>query len=152
MSLIKEIPKMLESKRLTRKMTILDPDDRLGLPRLEFEIASLGDKRLSSLTDAYTKKKGTSAAEIIDFRKAVCHEVVKDWSGMCTENARRLCLVLAEHPELIDENVPRDWPFDPDDLQFIAEHMPIVTFNDILNESLDVNAFAKEELAKTKKS
>lgn len=153
MSLIKEIPKALEAKRLTRWVTVLDPDDRLSLPRLEFEIQGLGDKRLTSLTDTHSKKgKGVSASEIVDFRKAVCAEVIIGQKGMCNGNARRLCLILAEHPELIDENAPSEWVFDADDLQFFAEHMPIVTFNTLLNESLDVDAFAREELAKVKKS
>jgi len=60
--------------------------------------------------------------------------------------------VLLHHPELIDADAPSEWPYDPDDLHFIAEHMNAKAFNIVMDEALNMESFASEELARAKKS
>jgi hypothetical protein len=154
MSLISRVPQILEKKRLERWVTVLEADELMGEPRLEFLVGILSDKKLLALSKPYEKKGGVvnmTQSEAAEFRKSVLVDCVKGWRGMTSGNSRRLCLILLENPELIAEATPNQWPFDMDDLSFIAEHMSGVQFGEVLNAALDIDAFAREEVEKTKK-
>jgi len=148
------VPQNLKKEVLRRWVVVLPADEEMKEPALEFEVKVVSDRKLSALAKSIDTKqrRGTTWEEEVSFRKKFIVEVVTGWRGCTVGNAKRLCLVLLENPELIDESAPKDWPFDFDTLVFFAEHMSGESFNEITRGALDVEAFAREEVFKAKKS
>ncbi len=153
MSLINRVPKILEKNTPERWITVLDADEVTEEPKLEFKIQAVSDGKLSILMSPFDrkgKKTNLSQSENAEFRAAYLLECVKGWRGMTTGNARRMCLILLEHPELIAAETPSEWVWDLDDLKFLAENMSGVIFSDIMTATLELEAFAREVLKRTK--
>lgn len=153
MGLISEATKVLEPKRLTRWIEVLEADDGLELPAVKFLTGIINEKKLSGLLKPYEKKGvvNMSPDEIKKFRKVALIDSVTDWSGLVKGNLMRLCEVLASNPDAVRETPSDGAPFDTDDLSFLAENMSSKAFGRWFDEATALDEFAKEQF-QTKKN
>lgn len=157
MSLIKQVSGILEPKRARRWVTVLDADELVqNAPKFEVEVGILSEKKFLAMVKPYEKAKtgkiDMTDDEQVEFRKNLLADCVTNWRGMTTENAKRLCHKLFTCPELLPDAAPASWPFDMDDLMFLGEFMNAGAFGKITEGAMDLEAYVREEMQRTKKS
>lgn len=155
MGLIREVPGVLEPKRMQRWIEVLSADDELELPKVEFLTGIINEQKIGAFLKPFRKRDKEIDMNIEQqgkFRKIALGDSVSDWRGVTKENAMRLCEVIAANPELVEGFPKEGAEFNPDDLAFIAEHMNGIFFNGWLDQALRLEEFAKEQMKQRKNS
>lgn len=164
MGFLKELPKVLESKRVRRWYTILEADASLDAPAVEVNIAYLDPQRNEQLQSSYKKKKGEPGLDLDgnkgkNFKWDILKDIVakgftegseQRWRGVTKTNLRRLCPAFMTYPELLEDLPAEDEiPFTTEDLQQVAKEMADEYFLEIYRASEALNDFVASELKKT---
>jgi hypothetical protein len=143
-----------EAKELTRWVEILEPDEMLNMPAIQFKVKYINDSTLLRLSKPFANKKSESVDMNKErkFRSTYLQNAVVDWKGVKNQNLRRLSELFLTNPEVFDQPDDVEWEFDKADVGFIGEYMSTDRFGVVVAESTNLNEFVRQQLENEKKS
>lgn len=158
---LRDIPKVLESKRARRDVEVLAEDRSLECPAVIFSVGYCDSARSENLISRYRKKDGkldVEGSRGVQFKQDIMRDVVLlgrnsdiRWSGLTLRNLRRLCPAYMEHPELLpDGDETKELELGDDDLIVLAGQMLDDYVLALYIESQNLSEFAREQINKKK--
>lgn len=141
-------------KEINRWVQVLEADDVLGLPAIEFQVKYVNDALLIRLSKPYANKneKSVDLNKEKKFRNQYLQACVQDWRGVNNQNVRRLSDFFLTHDEIFEGGDERaDWEFSKTDVGFIGEHISTELFGNVVAETTNLNEFVRMQLEREKK-
>lgn len=140
-------------EKVSRWARILDEDASVGEPEFSVEVLYADSEDLEKISRSFRpKKRGeeVNLADLVGFRKAFMRKFVVNWENLTKGNLKRLSGWALRNSERL-KDLPDEIPYCEEDAAWLGSVMDIVCFYDIMNASLSLADFAREQLAREKK-